>query len=73
MILMFVGIIVAVIGFTKIDDSGYGILIAGIVIFLLGLCVSSVHIEEVKARTNRRRYWAYGEEPDWVKERRTKR
>lgn len=70
MILMFVGIIVGVIGFTKIDDSGYGILIAGVVIFLLGLCMSSVHSEEVKARTNRRRYWAYGEEPDWKRRKR---
>ena len=73
MIISLIGFIVIV--FSVVRDEGVSVigLIAGILILLFGLLVISSSIEHNKARNNRRRYWAYGEEPDWVREKRNRR
>ena len=62
------GAILAITAYT--DGTGFAGYIVGGILVLIGVCTMSYHEEDVNARTNRRRYWAYGEEPDWKRNRR---
>ena len=65
MILMFIGAIVCLFGFSFIPDGNYAVIIAGVVLFFIGSAFSSEHTAKVLAGRNAREYWAYGKEPDW--------
>lgn len=58
-----IGIVLIILGFNGVKHCG----VIGVVVLLVGIVVSMAKIEseETRARANRRRYWAYGEEPDW--------
>ena len=59
------GLIVALTLFS--DECNYYVVAGGIVLMIFGILSSDMIFEERKARGNRRRYWAYGEPPDWVR------
>ena len=66
MIVSFLGGLIAALTLFS-DDCNYYVVAGGIVIMILGILSSDMIFEERKARGNRRRYWAYGEPPDWVR------
>ena len=68
MIITFIGFLLIV--FAVVREEGVSVLglIAGIAVLLFGLLVISSTAEHDRARSNRRRYWAYGEAPDWARE-----
>ena len=70
MIISMFGVILII--YAVVRDEGLSIigLIAGILVLLFGLLVISATAEHDRARANRRRYWAYGEEPDWARQKR---
>ncbi len=68
MLVAFVGIVLIMIGIGVIGESAAPLII-GIVLFLLGMMGSEAMSEHNRARMNYRRYWAYGEEPDWKRNR----
>ena len=67
-LLTLLGIVLIVIGFNGVDKCG----VIGVVVLFVGIIasMSRVEREDTRARANRRRYWAYGEEPDWKRRRR---
>ena len=59
MILAFLGGLVILFTIGQPDKGITGFIVGGILI-LLGICAMNYHTEEVKARVNRRKYWAAG-------------
>lgn len=68
MIISFIGVIIIIFSVAHDGDVNVVGLIVGIAILLFGLLVISATAENNRARNNRRRYWAYGEAPDWARE-----
>lgn len=66
MILALVGAIIVVIGINS-ESMSLGAIVIGAALILFGLALSNVFSESLKARGNRRRYWAYGDNPDWTR------
>ena len=64
MILAFIGAVMILFALYN-EELNIIALVVGIVFVILGLATMSVGDEEVRAWSNRRRYWAYGKEPDW--------
>ena len=62
------GIVLIIMGFNGVDKCG----VIGVAVLVVGVIVTMAQAEseETRARINRRRYWAYGEEPDWKRRRR---
>ena len=68
MILALIGAFILVVSLA--DKAGsIGTVVIGLILIVVGISVSNIVTEEYKARGNRRRYWAYGEDPDWVRRR----
>ena len=65
MILMFIGAIVGLFGFSFVSEGNYAVIIIGVVLFLMGICSSERHTARIKAEQNVTEYLAYGKEPDW--------
>ena len=66
MIIAFIGGVIIVMT-ANVDGIGVAGYVVGGIFVLLGLLAMDWHKEDVKARTNRRRYLAYGEKPDWAR------
>lgn len=62
MILAFIGGVLVVIG---IGTGNVPVIIVGAVLVVLGLLTIGAMDEHNRASNNRRRYWAYGDKPDW--------
>ena len=62
MILAIVGVIILI---SAMGEGNTPVIIVGAVLICLGLLISSVLREQNRAEGNRRRYWAYGERPEW--------
>lgn len=67
MILALIGSIILII---SLGEHNTGPAIVGGIMIVLGLLIFIGSCDDLKARTNRTRYWAYGEEPDWKRRRR---
>lgn len=67
-LLFLAGIVLIILGFNGVEHCG----VIGVVVLFFGIVIGMISVghEEMKARINRRRYWAYGEEPDWKRKRR---
>ena len=73
MIIAFIGVILIIFSLVRDDGTVNWIMIAiGAFLVVCGILAIDVHTEEVRAKENRRRYWAYGERPDWDREKRSK-
>ena len=66
MILMFIGAIVGLLGIYFSVNGNNAVLIAGVIVFVFGAVISTIHTDKVKARRNIREYWANGKRPDWA-------
>ena len=66
MILAFIGALMFIFG---AGDGSVPAAVIGAILVLLGVLSMDAHEERTRARMNRERYWAYGEEPDWARER----
>ena len=62
------GIVLTILGMNGTEHCG----VIGVFALAFGLILIFIKVgdEEARARINRRRYWAYGEEPDWKRNRR---
>lgn len=64
MILAFLGGLLFVIGACT---GSVAAAVIGAVLVFCGILAIDEHDERMKARRNRQRFWAYGEEPDWMR------
>lgn len=62
MILIIIG---AVTAYICAMQNQLGPALVGLVVLIFGLFWTSAVSEMNRARGNRRRYWAYGDDPDW--------
>ena len=66
MILGFIGGVMCVIG---LGAGSVSTAVIGGILAVCGVMMINEDAERTRARINRQRYWAYGEEPDWARER----
>lgn len=71
MILGMIGAVIILFSVMRTSVSIAGIII-GVVLLISGLLTIQYHDEKMRARRNVRRYWAYGEKPDWTRKRKDK-
>ena len=64
MVLMFAGAIIALVGIGTVSEHGYGAVVVGVILFLVGAGMSFWHTENTRASANRTRYWSRGTRPD---------
>lgn len=68
-LIIFIGLIVVIPAASNGEWGTVGITVA---IVLVLLWMGHAERVDVKAWSNRQRYWAYGEKPDWAEKRRGK-